>query len=166
LLSYALKRITRSWKLFAALALGMTLAATFFGGINVAADTVGKQALDAQLANTPVDMQLRAFSVDGGRSLNSSVQSLILNLQKIDGVSAAEPVGIASLVTSVTGIQDNSVLYQHMTLVSGRKTIRANETLINSDSQQAQNFQVNQRITYPLYTNSSKEYNVTLTVVS
>jgi ABC-type antimicrobial peptide transport system permease subunit len=165
LLSYALKRITRSWKLFAALALGMTLAATFFGGINVAADTVGKQALDAQLANTPVDMQLRAFSVDGGRSLNSSVQSLILNLQKIDGVLAAEPVGIVSLVTSVTGIQDNSVLYQHMTLVSGRKTIHANETLINSDSQQAQNFQVNQRITYPLYTNSSKEYNVTLTVV-
>src|SRR5437588_1141429 len=52
----------------------MTLAATFFGGINVAADTVGKQALDAQLANTPVDMQLRDFSVDGGKSLNSSVK--------------------------------------------------------------------------------------------
>jgi hypothetical protein len=42
LLSYAVKRITRSWKLFAALALGMTLAATFFGGLNIAADTVGK----------------------------------------------------------------------------------------------------------------------------
>jgi ABC-type antimicrobial peptide transport system permease subunit len=170
LLSYALKRITRSWKLFAALALGMTLAATFFGGINVAADTVGKQALDAQLANTPVDMQLRAFSIDGGRSLNSSVQSLISNLQKIDGVAAAEPVGTsnlfnASLSTTVTGIQDTSVLYQHMTLVSGRKTLHANETLINSDSQQAQNFPVNRRITYTLYTNSSRKYNVTLTVV-
>jgi ABC-type antimicrobial peptide transport system permease subunit len=170
LLSYALKRITRSWKLFAALALGMTLAATFFGGINVAADTVGKQALDAQLANTPVDMQLRAFSIDGGRSLNSSVQSLISNLQKIYGVAAAEPVGAsnlfnASLSTTVTGIQDTSVLYQHMTLVSGRKTLHANETLINSDSQQAQNFPVNRRITYTLYTNSSRRYNVTLTVV-
>src|SRR5216684_5025231 len=148
----------------------MTLAATFFGGINVAADTVGKQALDAQLANTPVDMQLRAFSVDGGRSLNSSVRSLISNLQKIDGVAAAEPVGTsnlfnASLSTTVTGIQDASVLYQHMTLVSGRKTVHTNETLINSDSQQAQNFPVNRRITYTLYTNSSRQYNVTLTVV-
>ena len=57
-------------KLFAGLALGMTLAATFFGGINVAADTGGKQALDAQLANTPVDVQLHDFSVDGERSLN------------------------------------------------------------------------------------------------
>jgi ABC-type antimicrobial peptide transport system permease subunit len=173
LLSYALKRISRSWKLFAALALGMTLAATFFGGINVAADTVGKQALDAQLANTPVDMQLRAFSVDGGKSLNSSVQGLVSNLQKIDGVVAAEPVGTSSLFIpfnasssiTVTGIQGASALYQHMTLVSGRKTLHANETLINSDSQQAQNFPVNRRITYTLYTNSSKKYNVTLTVV-
>jgi ABC-type antimicrobial peptide transport system permease subunit len=170
LLSYALKRIIRSWKLFAALALGMTIAATFFGGINVAADTVGKQALDAQLANTPVDMQLRAFSVDGGKSLNSTVQSLISNLQKIDGVSAAEPVGAAnlfnaSLSINVMGIQDTSTLYQHMTLVSGRKAVHANETLINSDSQQAQNFPVNRRITYTLYTNSSRKYNVTLTVV-
>src|SRR2546428_78238 len=52
-----------------------------------------------------------------------------------------------------------------MTLVSGRKTLHANETLINSDSQQAQSFPVNRRITYTLYTNSSKKYNVTLTVV-
>ena len=120
----------------------MTLAATFFGGINVAADTVGKQALDAQLANTPVDMQLRDFSVDGGKSLNSSVQGLVSNLQKIDGVMAAEPVGTSNLFIpfnasssiTVTGIQDASILYQHMGLVSGRKTLHANETLINSDS--------------------------------
>jgi len=165
LLSYALKRISRSWKLFAALALGMTLAATFFGGINVAADTVGKQALDAQLANTPVDMQLRAFYIGGDTALNSSVQGLISNLQKIDGVAYAEPIGTATVFTTVTGIQGASVLYQHMTLVSGRKTLHANETLINSDSQQAQNFPVNRRITYTLYTNASRKYNVTLTVV-
>src|SRR5947209_16254390 len=157
----------------------MTLAATFFGGINVAADTVGKQALDAQLVNTPVDMQLRDFSIDGGRSLNSSVQSLVSNLQKIDGVVSAEPVGTSNLFIpfnasssiivsssiTVTGIQDASLLYQHMTLVSGRKTLHANETLINSNSQQAQNFPVNRRITYTLYTTSSRKYNVTLTVV-
>jgi len=170
LLSYALKRISRSWKLFAALTLGMTLAATFFGGINVAADTVGKQALDAQLANTPVDMQLRAFYIGGDTALNSSVQGLISKLQKIDGVSYAEPIGTATVFnasssTTVTGIQGASVLYQHMTLVSGRKTLHANETLVNSDSQQAQNFPVNRRITYTLYTNASRIYNVTLTVV-
>jgi ABC-type antimicrobial peptide transport system permease subunit len=169
LLSYALKRITRSWKLFAALALGMTLAATFFGGINVAADTVGKQALDAQLANTPVDMQLRP-SIQVGRNLNSSVQNLISNIEKINGVTRAEPVGTANLFNvsispAITGIQNNSVLYQHMTLVSGRKTLHANETLINSDSQQAQNFPINSRVTYTLETNSSRKYTLTLSVV-
>jgi ABC-type antimicrobial peptide transport system permease subunit len=171
LLSYALKRITRSWKLFAALALGMTLAATFFGGINVAADTVGKQALDAQLANTPVDLQLRpSFQV--GTNLNSSVQNIISNVGRIDGVTAAEAVGTsnsfnfnASSPPTIAGIQDQSLLYQHMTLVAGRKTIRANETLINSDSQQAQNFPVNSRITYSLKTNSSGKYSLTLSVV-
>src|SRR5207245_6857511 len=96
-----------------------------------------------------------------------------------DGVVSAEPVGTSNLfipfnasssiiVTSsitVSGIQGASALYQHMTLVSGRKTLHANETLINSDSQQSQNFPVNRKITYTLYTNPSKKYNVTLTVL-
>lgn len=47
MLTYAVKRIVRSWKLYASLILGMMLAATFFGGINVGADTIAKQALDA-----------------------------------------------------------------------------------------------------------------------
>ena len=62
MLSYAIKRISRSWKLFAALALGMTLAATFFGGLNVAADTVGKQALDAQLV-IPQSMSISILDI-------------------------------------------------------------------------------------------------------
>src|SRR5204863_8163671 len=95
----------------------MTLAATFFGGINVAADTVGKQALDAQLANTPVDMQLRAFSVDGGRSLNSSVQGLVSNLQKIDGVVAAEPVGTSNLF--IPFIASSSIMFIFSTTFTG-----------------------------------------------
>src|SRR5437899_5663817 len=52
-----------------------------------------------------------------------------------------------------------------MTLVFVRKTLHTNNTLINSESQQSQSFPVNRRITYTLYTNSSRKYNVTLTVV-
>lgn len=44
--SYALKRVTRSAWLFAALLLGVVLASTFFAGINVSADTTAKAALD------------------------------------------------------------------------------------------------------------------------
>src|SRR5437899_11464736 len=52
-----------------------------------------------------------------------------------------------------------------MTLVFVRKTLHTNNTLINSESQQSQSFPVNRQITYTLYTNTSKKYNVTLTVV-
>ena len=54
--SYALKRVTRSAWLFAALLLGVVLASTFFAGINVSADTTAKAALDQQLNQVFVDI--------------------------------------------------------------------------------------------------------------
>src|SRR4029077_8491432 len=92
MLSYALKRIVRSWKLYASLILGMMLAATFFGGINVGADTIGKQALDAQLAYTPVDISLTPIS--GGMSgPRSSLDNVIQKVQGVSGVIAGESLG-------------------------------------------------------------------------
>ena len=55
-LSYALKRVTRSTWLFAALLLGVVLASTFFAGINIGADTTAKAALDQQLDQIVVDL--------------------------------------------------------------------------------------------------------------
>ncbi|HMB67113.1 MAG TPA: hypothetical protein VKM96_04095, partial [Candidatus Bathyarchaeia archaeon] len=135
MLSYALKRIVRSWKLYASLILGMMLAATFFGGINVGADTIGKQALDAQLANTPVDISLTPVS--GGMSApRSSFYNVIQRVQGVSGVVSAEAVGSVTeqfypyngSIPYIKGIQDNSLLYQHLTLVSGREISNANES--------------------------------------
>src|SRR5205809_4467037 len=177
MLSYAIKRISRSWKLFAALALGMTLAATFFGGLNVAADTVGKQALDAQLVNTPVDVNLypgyTGIYYPVGPYQASSYYNVTNAVKSIDGVTTAESTATAysnnGSYPSIRVIQDNSVLYSHITLVGGRKTLRANETLINVDSYQAQDFPINSTIPYRInaYSNGSRliTYNVTLKVV-
>ena len=44
MISYAVKRVLRSFGLFAALFLGVMLAATFFAGINIGADTTAKAA--------------------------------------------------------------------------------------------------------------------------
>src|SRR2546428_9519664 len=96
MLSYAFKRIIRSWKLYASLILGMMLAATFFGGINVGADTVGKQALDAQLANIPVDISLNPVS--GRISVSrTSLDNVVQRLQGVSGVLSAELVGSLTL---------------------------------------------------------------------
>src|SRR6266568_3033443 len=146
MLSYALKRIVRSWKLYASLILGMMLAATFFGGINVGADTIGKQALDAQLANTPVDISLAPIS--GGMSApRSSFDNVIQRVQGVSGVVSAEAVGSVNeqfypyngSIPYIKAIQDSSLLYQHLTLVSGRAISSASESVVNADSQFAKN---------------------------
>src|SRR6266581_2074750 len=171
MLSYAFKRIIRSWKLYASLILGMMLAATFFGGINVGADTIGKQALDAELANTPVDIQLRPFS-PGISAPRSSFQSVVQSVKQVNGVVAAERIGSAGGQFSYNGsfltikaVQDGSLLYQHFTTVSGQETLHTNESLINSDSQLAQTHKPGDTIKYTLGYFGRPEYNVTLKIV-
>src|SRR6266581_1367805 len=171
MLSYALKRIIRSWKLYASLILGMMLAATFFGGINVGADTIGKQALDAQLANTPVDISLAPIS--GGMSApRSSFDNVIQRVQGVSGVVSAEAVGSVNeqfypyngSIPYIKAIQDSSLLYQHLTLVSGREISSANESVINADSQFAQNYKQGQTVKYS-FGQFGPRFNVTLKVV-
>src|SRR5438093_11268229 len=137
MLSYAITRLSRSWKLFAALALGMTLAATFFGGLNVAADTVGKQALDAQLVNTPVDINLYpGYAGPGlftiGPFPASSYENVANAVKSVDGVITA--VILATTANARNGahpmyrpIEDNSLLYSHMTRNGGRYNLLAKE---------------------------------------
>src|SRR6266849_3632750 len=171
MLSYALKRIVRSWKLYASLILGMMLAATFFGGINVGADTIGKQALDAQLANTPVDISLTPVSC-GISVPRSSFDSVALKVEQVSGVVAAESVGSVNKqsypynesIPYIKAIQDSSLLYQHFTLLNGREISNADESVINADSQFAQPYKPGQTVKY-LFGPAGYRYNVTLTVV-
>ncbi|TMI21839.1 ABC transporter permease [Candidatus Bathyarchaeota archaeon] len=174
MLSYALKRIVRSWKLYASLILGMMLAATFFGGINVGADTIGKQALDAQLANTPVDISLTPAS-SGISVPSSSFNNVIRKVLGVSGVVSAEALGSVNeqfypyngSIPNIKGIQDNSPLYHHLTLVSGREISNANESVINSDSQFAQTYKPGQSVKYTFgqFGQTGPRFNVTLTVV-
>ena len=173
MLSYAVKRIVRSWKLYASLILGMMLAATFFGGINVGADTIGKQALDAQLVNTPVDISLNPMS--GGISVpRNSFKNVIQSVQGINGIISAESRGSVNeafyngnqTTPFVKAIQDNSILYQHLTLVSGREISNANESVINSNSQFAQTYKQGETVKYSIGTfYGQPKYNITLKVV-
>jgi len=157
----------------------MTLAATFFGGLNVAADTVGNQALDAQLVNTPVDINLYpGYAGPGlftiGPFPASSYENVANAVKSVDGVITAEILATTANARngsypSIRAIEDNSLLYSHMTLIGGRKTLRGNETLINADSNQAEEFPINSTIPYSIgsYSNGSRliTYNMTLKVV-
>lgn len=149
------------------------LAATFFGGINVGADTIGKQALDAQLVTTPVDITLNPQS--GGISVpRASFNNVIQRVGGVSGVLSAESRGSINEFTYngnqttpfVKAIQDNSVLYQHLTLVSGSPISNSNESVINANSQFAQTYKQGQTVKYSLGSfYGQKKFNITLKVV-
>ena len=60
-LVYPIKRVFRSWKLFAALLIGVIFASTFFAGLTVKANLAAKQVMDEQLTGIYADMQFDAF---------------------------------------------------------------------------------------------------------
>ncbi|MCL2173091.1 MAG: hypothetical protein FWB84_05550 [Candidatus Bathyarchaeota archaeon] len=58
-LTYPVKHVFRNWKLFAALLIGVALAATFFAGIGVKVDASAEQAINKQLNYIKDDMQVQ-----------------------------------------------------------------------------------------------------------
>ena len=80
-LLYPIKRIFRTWKLFLALLIGVSLASAFFAGIVVKANLSARQALDQQLSSINVDMefntQLNASNFAQAPSNVSAVKGII-----------------------------------------------------------------------------------------
>jgi ABC-type antimicrobial peptide transport system permease subunit len=161
LISYALKRIIRSWKLFAALLLGMTLATTFFGGINVAADTIGKQFVDQQLSTTPIDFSL--YPNNPSPPSVTSINSVRSQILALDGISHVEAQGTFSdsrnyTLPQVRAIEDSSLAWSHMT---------PNGLLAKGEALELDNakYAVGQKLNYTIGNFQSQNYNVTLKIV-
>jgi ABC-type antimicrobial peptide transport system permease subunit len=98
---YAVKHVFRSWKLFLALLIGITLASAFFAGIDIKANVTAKQALDQQLENVYADMQI--------------------NMQNIKHLNLTQMLKIRNKILNVTGVADAEILsrvsYAHMKIV-------------------------------------------------
>jgi ABC-type antimicrobial peptide transport system permease subunit len=170
LLSYALKRIVRSWKLFAAIILGMMLAATFFGGVNVAADTIARQALDRQLETTPVDFRIQQSSFGFTTTVPTpTYQALATAVGQVGGVLSTEMRGDAEDATNYTlprikAVQDGSSLYKHLT-ITGQPLTLPNQTLLSTASSLAKNHKIGDVIRYRIGQNVNSPYNISLKIV-
>ena len=153
---YALKRVVRSWRLFAALLLGVVLASTFFAGINVGADTAAKQALDQQLSYVPVDIVVRS-----GWGLHQAVWSSANAIEVANLISGSDIEGIASTEVisrggwevqvgngnkttyfRVVGISDDSRVYNGLTVTDGSSSLEANETYVWANSPSASDLKI------------------------
>jgi len=116
-LAYAFKHVYRSWKLFLALLIGITLACAFFAGIDIKANTTAKQALDQQLSTIAIDMKANIDTLNTTKM--QQARNKILN---IEGVKDAEIISSAWTQIEVpnqhwphpvriVGITDNSHVY-------------------------------------------------------
>jgi len=88
---YAVKHVFRSWKLFLALLIGITLASAFFAGIDIKANATAKQAMEQQLRYVYVDMQANIQNL-------GNLTKLLTARDKVLGVSGVVDAEIISRV--------------------------------------------------------------------
>jgi ABC-type antimicrobial peptide transport system permease subunit len=174
-LLYPIKHVFRNWKLFTALLIGVTLAATFCAAIGVKANLSAEQSLDKQISGVITDISFRA-------NLNQS--NLALAYQNITSIPGVNEVGaVASFSMPISSSADNYTTSDFMQMASFPNTSRIyeewenepfggipeNYTYILAGSALAQKLQVGDNITTminfptPKYWNSSSLF-VNLTV--
>jgi len=156
-LTYTFKRLIRSWRLFIALLLGIVLAATFFAGINVGADTAAKQALDQGLGKVLVDLYVSpSYDYMTGRKLglqsSQNFTDAIKAISYVEGVAASEVISrshataevlsksLSLFGCSLNGISENSKVRDGW--IGGAPTIDENKTYVWSGSPDAESLDV------------------------
>ena len=168
MLLYPIKHVFRNWKLFVALLIGVTLAATFFAGIGVKANLAGEQALDKRLSTLLTDMEFQA-------SLNST--NLPLAYQNITGIDGVKNVDmVARFPANPVSLQsDNytSVLYPQMASFPNTSSIYdewlnkpdseilENQTFLIAGTQLADKVKIGDNITTMVQFPTPKYYNTT-----
>ena len=168
MLLYPIKHVFRNWKLFVALLIGITLAATFFAGIGVKANLAGEQALDKQLSSLLTDMEFQA-------NLNSS--NLPLAYQNITGIDGVKHVDMVARFPAnpVSLESDNytSVLYPQMASFPNTSSIYdewlnkpdgdipENQTYLIAGTQLADKVKIGDNITTMVQFPTPKYYNMT-----
>ncbi len=138
-ISYVAKHLIRSWQLYIALLLGVVLAATFFAGVNIGADTVAKEALDQALDKVPADFIIGTYAAMS----TQNITTLINKITTIENIAQTEAITRTHLSfripeqeylqwCTLAGITQNSHVYQGWT--NPPNTINENQTYIPTES--------------------------------
>ena len=153
MISYAVKRLLRSFGLFAALFLGVMLATTFFAGINIGADTTAKATLLQQLNHIPIDITVYSSSTLKSNKWKEAAQAVgqVEGIVKVEVVSRAtllDVVGENYTVVMVSAISDTSKVYDGLNVVNaGKNLLGVNETYVWVGSKAANKVALNDTIT-------------------
>jgi ABC-type antimicrobial peptide transport system permease subunit len=138
-ISYVAKHLIRSWQLYIALLLGVVLAATFFAGVNIGADTVAEQALNQALDRIPADFIIRTYATMS----TQNITTLINKITTIENIAVTEAISRTHLSfhipeqeylqgCTLAGISQNSHVYNGWT--NPPAVINENQTYVPTDS--------------------------------
>jgi ABC-type lipoprotein release transport system permease subunit len=106
---YAVTHVFRSWKLFLALLIGITLASAFFAGIDIKANVTAGQALKQELSGVYVDMVANLYQKPPEDVLNAS--------RDVAGVSGVVGTEVISAFEGQTGFETNGTYPDYKRIV-------------------------------------------------
>ena len=178
---YAVRRTTRNKKLIFAILMGVMIATTLFAASNIGANSIIDAMLLDWLEEVATDMTWLPHAGIGGRITKPYTRSdfygVRQTIQNYSEVISSELMIRHRNTTNIpveqiyltSGIQQNSTVYDGMTLVEGTLDLEANQTLVWTDSLQITNFPIGSNYSIEVRLQKVTEetifYNLTLEVV-
>ncbi len=149
MLSYSIKRVKRGWRIFIFLFVGIIISTTLFAGTNIGSNQIMTGIINENINSVYVDITGNAYQ-------NFSQNTLLDQIESLSHVTKAEYFGsyyvqtnasdVPEAITYLIGIQQNSKLDSGIKIVSGRRAVNANETVIPADATFAQNVKLGDMI--------------------
>jgi ABC-type lipoprotein release transport system permease subunit len=169
---YAVRRTTRNKKLIFAILIGVLIATTLFAASNIGANSMMGAMLYDVLDTVAVDMSWQPW----GSSSRSDYYAMQQEIESVPEVISSELMIRDTNYTSdngdeqillMNGVQNNSAVYNGMTLISGTMSLEANQTLITASSSLIADYPIgsNYSIYFFLENGDLMLYNLTLEVV-
>lgn len=153
--SYAFQRISRSWALFIAFFLGLTLAVSLFTGTLIGSDAIGAQTLQVALTNMPVDI---VAAKNARNFTSSSVDASLASISAIQHITHTEAMyRISAQVWDlgknftasfpIIALSSSSALLKDAVFSNTQGVLGANQTIIEEGSINASRYSLGDTVT-------------------
>jgi ABC-type lipoprotein release transport system permease subunit len=174
LFRYALKRVSRGYRLFIALTIGVIIATTFFSAMVISADVTSREALMTALEDVDYDLRVQENNITWTPSQMSELEGMLEALPELTSndvyTKVAYPYNQTSGTTfDVVGLNPQSTAWQTMDLINGSATLGVNETYIVAGSVNATALSVGEILQVPIKVQTTdfpftETYDLNLTV--
>ncbi|UCE10435.1 MAG: ABC transporter permease [Candidatus Thorarchaeota archaeon] len=136
---YAFKRVSRGYRLFIALTIGVLVATTFFSAMVVSADVTSREALLTALDEVDYDLRVEANNVTWTTSDMEELEGILGGMPEISSTDVYTKVlypynETPGTAFNVIGLNPQSAAWQTMELINGSASLGANETYIVASS--------------------------------